>query len=97
MEFVQIIECRTSNVDELTELERQWEKATEGKRTLRRSITTRDRNDPNRYLILAFFDSYESAMENSNLPETTEFGQKQAKLVDGPMTFTDLDVVDDRT
>ena len=97
MEFIQIIECRTSKVDELTELEREWEKATEGKRTLRRSIITRDRNDPDRYLVLAFFDSYDSAMENSNLPETGEFGQKQAALLDAPMVFTDLDVVDDRS
>ena len=97
MEFIQIIECRTSKVDELTELEREWEKATEGKRTLRRSIITRDRNDPDRYLVLAFFDSYDSAMVNSNLAETGEFGQKQAALLDGPMVFTDLDVVDDRS
>lgn len=96
MAFIQIIESRTSRVDELMALEEEWEKATEGKRTLRRSIVTRDRNDPDRYLILAFFDSYESAMVNSNLPETNEFGQKQAALLDGPMAFTDLDVVDDR-
>jgi hypothetical protein len=97
MEFIQIIECRTSKVDELTALEDEWEKATEGKRTLRRSIITRDRNDPDRYLVLAFFDSYESAMVKSNLPETGEFGQKQAALLDAPMVFTDLDVVDDRS
>jgi hypothetical protein len=97
MEFIQIIECRSSRLDELTELREQWGKATEGKRTLRRSIVARDRNDPNRYLILAFFDSYESAMDNSNLPETSEFAQKQAALVDAPMIFTDLDVVDDRS
>jgi hypothetical protein len=97
MEFIQIIECRTSRIEELKALEDEWEKATEGKRTLRRSIVTRDRKDPNRYLILAFFDSYESAMENSNLPETNEFGQRQAALLDSPMTFTDLDVVEDRS
>jgi hypothetical protein len=94
--FVQIIEMRTKNVDEIQNLEREWEKATEGKRTLRRSIIGRDRNDPDRYLVLAFFDSYESAMENSNLPETTEFGRKQSAVLDGPMQFTDLDVIDDR-
>ena len=97
MEFIQIIECRTSKVDELTALERDWEKATEGKRTLRRSIITHDRNVPDRYLVLAFFDSYDSAMVNSNLPETGEFGQKQAALLDAPMVFTDLDVIDDRS
>jgi hypothetical protein len=97
MEFIQIIECRTSKLDELTALEDEWRKATEGKRTLRRSIITRDRNDPERHLILAFFDSYDSAMENSNLPETAEFGHKQNALLDAPMAFTDLDVVEDQS
>jgi quinol monooxygenase YgiN len=97
MAFVQIIEMRTTRVDELTALEEEWEKATEGKRTLRRSIVTRDRKDPNRYLVLAFFDDYESAMVNSNLPETNEFGRKQAELLDGPMAFTDLDVIEVRS
>ena len=97
MAFIQVIECRTSNFDEVLALEENWRRATEGKRTLRRSIVTCDRNDPARHLILAFFDSYESAMANSNLPETAEFGQKQAALLDGPMTFVDLDVLEDRT
>ncbi len=96
MAFLQMIEGRTSRMDELQELDDQWEKATEGKRTLRRSFVVRDRNDAERYVILAFFDSYESAMENSNLPETQEFAEKQAALVDGPMTFRDFDVVDER-
>jgi hypothetical protein len=95
VEFIQIIEMRSDKFDELMALEDEWRKATEGKRTLRRSILTRDRNDPQRYRILAFFDSYESAMENSNLPETTAFGQKQAALLDAPAVFSDLDVVAD--
>lgn len=97
MAFIQVIESHTSKFDELQKLEAEWRKATEGKRTLRRSIIARDRTDPNRYLIFAFFDSHESAMVNSNLPETTEFGQKQAKLLDGPMVFTDLEVVEDQS
>lgn len=96
MEFVQIIECRTSKYDELMELEKEWRASTEGKRTLRRSMVCRDRNDPTRHLILAFFDDYESAMVNSNLPETADFGQKQQALYDGPPTFTDLDVLEDQ-
>ena len=97
MEFIQIIECRTSKLDGLTALEDEWRKATDGKRTLRRSIITRDRNDPERYLILAFFDSYDSAMVNSNLPETADFGRKHNALLDRPMAFTDLDVVEDQS
>jgi hypothetical protein len=96
MSFVQIIDMRTKNVDEIQNLERDWEHATEGKRTLRRSIVGRDRNDLDRYLVLAFFDSYESAMVNSTLPETNEFGQKQSALLERPMQFIDLDVISDR-
>jgi hypothetical protein len=97
MEFIQIIECHTSKFDEMQKLEDEWRAATEGKRTLRRSIVTRDRNTPDRYLILAFFDDYDSAMVNSSLPETNEFGQKQQAVLDAPMTFTDLDVLVDQS
>jgi hypothetical protein len=68
MAFIQVIECRTTKADEIQAMNRQWEQATEGKRTLRRSVLTRDRNDPTRHLVVAFFDSHESAMENSELP-----------------------------
>jgi hypothetical protein len=97
MAFIQIVECRTSNVAELQALDDEWESATEGRRTVRRSIVTQDRNDPSRYLILAFFDSFESAMENSNLPETGEFASRIAALLDGPMVFHDLDVIEDKS
>ena len=97
MSFIQIIDMRTKNFDELQALGEQFFAATEGKRTVRRSIVTRDRNDPERYLIVVFFDSYESAMENSNLPETAEFAEKQMSLLHGPPTFYDLDVIQERT
>lgn len=96
MSFIQIIEARTKNFNELRALDAEWEQATEGKRTLQRSLLTRDRNDPDHYVIVAFFDSYESAMENSSLPETQEFAAKWGALVDGPMTFHDLDVLEER-
>ena len=85
MSFVQIVDLHTKNVDEIQSLEREWEQATEGKRTLRRSIIGRDRNDPDHYVVVAFFDSYESAMTNSNLAETGEFGRKQTELLDEPI------------
>ena len=97
MSFIQIIECHTSRIAELQALDDEWEQATEGRRTLRRSIIAQDRSDPNRYLVLALFDSFESATENSNLPETAEVSAKMAALVDGPMVFHDLDVIEDRT
>jgi hypothetical protein len=88
---------QSKSFDELQALGDEFFAATEGKRTLQRSLVTRDRNDPDRHLILAFFDSYESAMENSNLPETAAFAEKQMALLDGAPTFFDLDVIEDRT
>jgi hypothetical protein len=96
MAFIQVMELRTNRFDDLTALEREWERATEGQRTLRREIVGRDRNDPDRYVILAFFDSYESAMENSNLPATNEISGKMGALVDGSISFSDLEIVEDR-
>jgi hypothetical protein len=97
MSFIQIIEMRTKNYDELRKLGDEFFAATEGKRTVKQSFVTRDRNDPDRYLIVVFFDSYESAMENSNLPETAAFAEKQMPLLDAPPTFLDLDVIEERS
>lgn len=97
MAFVQIIEMRTQHEADLHALGDEYFAATEGKRTLQRSVLTRDRNDPEHYFVLAFFDSYESAMENSELPETAEFAEKEAALLEGPPTFLDLDVIEERS
>ena len=67
MAFVQIIEFRTSNIEPTRQINDQWRQATEGKRTVHRELLARDRSDPSRYFAIAFFDSNESAMENSSL------------------------------
>jgi hypothetical protein len=97
MAFVQIIEFRSSKFDEMVKLGEEWEKATEGKRTSGRRVLCEDHDDPGRYFNIVFFDSYESAMKNSALPETDQFSGRMMALADGPPTFHNLDVVDDRT
>ncbi len=97
MAFVQIIEFQTSKFDEMQKLGEQWEAAAGQDRTARRRILCQDRDQPGRYFNLVFFDSYESAMENSNQPATQEFSQKMMALGDGPPTFYNLDVLDDRS
>jgi len=94
MTFIQLIDAHTDKFDEVQELARQYDQ-NGGRGTARRSIVTRDRNDESRFVVVVFFDSYESAMENSSRPETAEFAGKMAALVDGPPTFHDLDVVED--
>ncbi len=95
--FIQLIEGHTARADEMAAASEEFERTSAGRGTVRRVIRTQDRDDPSRFVVIAFFDSYESAMENSNLPETEEFAQKMMGLVDGPPTFHNLEVVDDRT
>ena len=96
MAFIQIIDGHTSRYDEMKALSEELEDRTEGRYTVRRSIQTLDREDPSHFMVIVFFDSYESAMENSNLPETNEFAEKMMALADGPTMFHNLDVVEDK-
>jgi hypothetical protein len=96
MAFMQIIEFRTSDIDRGRQINEKWWRATEGKRTVRRELLARDRSDPSRCFALVFFDSYESAMENSDLPETRASAEQYRKMSDGPPVFYDLDIVEDR-
>ena len=96
MAFVQIIEMHTSKLTEIQHVADEWEKATQGKRTARRNILCADRDNPGRYFNVVFFDSYEAAMENSAMPETDALSKKMMNLADGPPTFYNLDVIEDR-
>ena len=96
MAFMQIIEFRTSDIEELRRINEEWRQATEGKRTARRELLARDHSDPSRYVAVVFFDSYESAMDNSDLPETKAFSEQLLKASNGPPLFYDLDILEDR-
>ena len=96
MSFVQIIEFRTGKFDEMQQVAQEWERATEGKRKAGRRVLAQDRDNPGRYFNIVFFESYEDAMANSALPETDAFSKKMMGFADGPPTFYNLDVVDDR-
>jgi hypothetical protein len=96
MAFVQIIKFETSKFDELKAVGDEWEAAIGDDRKAVRRVLCKDRDSANGYVNIVFFDSYEEAMENSNNPVTQEFSQKMMALGDGPATFYNLDVLDDR-
>ncbi len=97
MAFVQIIEFRTSKINEMRKIGDEWEAAAGTDRQARRRVLCEDRDNPGRYFNVVFFDSYDSAMENSNLPVTQQFSQKMMALGDGQPVFYNLDVIDDRS
>jgi quinol monooxygenase YgiN len=90
--FIQIIEFKTSRIDEIEALAGERSSELGDGSTVHRVTVTADRDRPGYYLTIAEFDSYESAMENSNRPETAEFAAQMAKLCDGPPKFYNLDV-----
>jgi hypothetical protein len=96
MTFAQIIEFRTSDIDAVRKIDEDWMRATEGKRTAYRQMLARDHSDPDRYFAFVFFDSYESAMRNSSLPETSATADRYRKVADGPPVFYDLDIIDEQ-
>jgi hypothetical protein len=97
MSFVQIMELRTTKVDQILSAVDDYEKATEGKRTVARSFVCRDRDHSDRHFVIVFFDSYEEAMKNSALPETDALSKKTAELANGAPTFYNLDVIEERS
>jgi uroporphyrinogen-III decarboxylase len=58
-----------------------------------RLMACRDRDQAGRYLMIVEFPSYEEAMRNNDLPETDRTARRMAELADGPMGFTNLDVI----
>ena len=95
MGFIQIVEFTTDDYDAVRKIDDEWVAATKGKRTARRQIVGRDRNHPDRYLAIVFFDSYESAMQNSALPETQELASQYGGVTKS-VAFHDLDVISDQ-
>lgn len=91
--FVQLVQYRTTNPDEVGRLGEGFVAATEGKRTTLRVTVGRDRDQPGAYVTIGEFASYADAMRNSELEATQEFAAKMGALTDGEPVFRNLDVV----
>ncbi|MEU6142187.1 hypothetical protein ABZ848_17685 [Streptomyces sp. NPDC047081] len=91
--FVQIIDFESDRFDEMRKLAEEMDERFAGRSggpTHR--LVLKDRNQPNHYLVVMEFNSYEEAMANSDAPETTEFAQRMAALCTRPPSFTDCDL-----
>ncbi len=91
MGFLQVITFDTDRLDEFVGLERDWARATAGRRTLVGTQLFADRDHAGRYVALDWFDSYESAMVNSALPETDALARQAAGLSTGLLEFKNLE------
>jgi len=96
MAFIQIVEYRTSRFEEGQKFLDEYRSAAEGRSTATRVRVTEDRDEPGHYLTIAEFSSYEDAMRNSDMPETTKLSENLRGLADGPPTFHNLEVIRDQ-
>lgn len=96
MKFVQLMEFRTTHLDEIRALSDEMDEqvsSPQSRSSVEHGLVCRDRDRENSYVMIVEFPSYEVAMSNSELPETTAFAERMAKLCDGPITYRNLDLL----
>ncbi len=95
MEFVQIIEYRTSKPEEMQALGDEFrdKRQAEGGPGPAQVVVGKDRDQDDVYVTIVRFPSYEVAMENSQREDTGELAGKMAGLADGPPTFRNIEVI----
>lgn len=70
MTFVQLIECRTSRLDEMNRLMDRWVEQTKGKRTATHSVVAKDRADASHIVEIVEFRIASSYDGNSTISTT---------------------------
>jgi hypothetical protein len=93
MEFMQIIEVPTKDIDGVLALDEEWMRRTEGERTARRQWICRDRDRPDTVVMLVEFPSYDDAMRNNDLPATGDIANGFEQLGGRKPDFRNLDVI----
>jgi quinol monooxygenase YgiN len=96
VKFVQTIAWKTSRVDEMRAVAERFqaENPDSGPGFLGLKML-KDRDRENSYLVVAEFESYELAMQNSARPEVDAFSKQMMALADEPPTFGNYDVIDE--
>ena len=95
MDFVQILEFTTSKFDEIDAVLQEYRAKREaaGAPVPVEVLQCKDRDQPDTYVSVVRFSSYEAAMENSNDPETAAMAARIADLCDSPTQFRNLDLI----
>ena len=92
MSFIQIIEYETDRPEEMWALGEARSAAMGTPPPGFRVTITQDRDEPNRFVTIVEFASYEEAMESSGRPETDAFAKEMAALCTSGPRFRNLEV-----
>ena len=96
MGFIQTVSFSTSRFDDIKALAEEYQQGQGGTAPGSRGAKiVKDRDRDGAYMVIAEFESYELAMENSGRPETDAFARKMRELAEGEVTFGNYEVVED--
>lgn len=87
------VKTRSGNSDKIEELGRKWEEQV-GRGTDSgwvRTLTYRNRSNPNEVFMLAEFESEDKARKNERGERHNALMQEMAQLFDGPPEYVDLE------
>jgi hypothetical protein len=97
VKFVQTIAWKTSREAEMRAVaDRFWADNPEPGPGFIGAKVLKDRERANSVLVVVEFENYELAMQNSARPEVDQFNKEMMALADGPPTFANYDVIDER-
>src|SRR5450755_3593090 len=88
--FIQLIEYRTDNPDQLSIILDRWSTAIGARRTARWYVTAADRERPGVYLQVVEFPSEQAAAANSAHPATAQFATDLRAICSEDLTFRNL-------
>jgi quinol monooxygenase YgiN len=91
--FLQIIELKTTRVDEVRSLVAEM-RAETGYGGALRGTVTKDRDRPGYYFTIMEFASYESAIAYSERPDVSAYAMRLASLCEEPPRFHNHDVME---
>ena len=97
MTFVQTISFTTDRMDEMQALMDSFDNEQGPRPGFIGAKVLKDLDRQNTYLVVAEFETYELAMENSARPETDAFAKQMAELSDGPPAFANYDLIHEDT
>ena len=97
MKFVQTISFTTARMDEMQALMDAFDNEPGSRAGFLGAKVLKDRDRENTYMVVAEFETYELAMENSARPETDAFAKQMAELSDGSPTFANYDLIHEGT
>ncbi len=96
MRFVQTITVRTTDEKALAELMTDWHEAEAGRAPgYHGSRLLADRDNPGTYMVVVDFSSADEAQRNNDRPETQQWGEQLAALIESDPVFANFDEIQD--